>query len=294
MAHGFYADVPGARMGLDADGSILLAAEMAVGSFTVGMSPGKVWDTPTQAEKDRVNNEDASDDWALAGNDFLSCMIFPEKRDIDGVFFASPNVTSGGSDYSTNTTNGIDGSWTTLSYTGFTWLLDDKYRTDIAAKSLTGVRAVRFFNGSTSQDLSAMHVYGLIASGETPDRILFLDEATGLEFGSGGSAPEIMDFGDRPRGSIFDHEFRLRNNSTVAGNNLTATTIALTREALVGVMDTWMTYDEDGGGFMTSETVTSLAPETNSALLTMRLDIPDLATLFVWAARTKVAVTTWA
>lgn len=291
---GFYADVPGARMGLDADGSVLLAAEINTGSFTVGMSPGKAWDTPTQGEKDFVNNEDASDDWALAGNDFLACMIFPETRDIDGVFFASPNVTSGGSDYSTNTTNGIDGSWTTMSYTGDTWIGDDKYRTDIDAQALTGVRAVRFFNGSTSQDLAAMHVYGLIASGQTPDRLLFLDEATGLEFGSGGSTPDIMDFEDRPRGSIEDHEFRLRNNSTVAGNNLTATTNVLTREALEGPMAAWMTYDEAGGGFMTSETVTSLAPETNSGLLTMRLDIPDAAQIFVWAARTRVATTTWA
>ncbi|MCH7473667.1 MAG: hypothetical protein IIA27_03255, partial [Gemmatimonadetes bacterium] len=137
-------------------------------------------------------------------------------------------------------------------------------------------------------------VYGLISSGETPDRILFLDEATGLEFGTGGSTPDIMDFGDRPRGSIIDHEFRLRNNSTVAGNNLTATTIVLTREAQHGDMDMWMTYDLDGGGFMTTETVTSLAPETNSALLTMRLDVDDAAVLFVWAARTRVAVTTWA
>ncbi len=291
---GFYADVPGARMGLDADGSILLAAELAVGVFTVGMSPRTEWDVPTQTEKDNVNNEDRLDDWALAGNDFLTCMIFPEKRDVDGVFFGSPSVTQGGSDYSTDTTNGVDGSWTTLAYVPASWNDDQQYRTGINAQSLTGVRSVRWFNGATSQDVAAIHVYGLISSGETPDRILFLDEDTGLEFGTGGSTPDIMDFGDRPRGSIIDHEFRVRNNSTVAGNNLTATTIVLTREAQHGDMDMWMTYDLDGGGFMTSETVTSLAPETNSALLTMRLDIDDAAVLFVWAARTRVAVTTWA
>ncbi len=289
---GFYDDAPGARMGWDADGSILLAAELAK-SFTVGMSPGTPWDTPTQGEKDNVNNEDASDDWALAGNDFLSALIFPELRDIDGLFFASPGLTAGNGDYSTDTTNAVDGTWTTLGTIGFAWLADEEYRDNIEAKSFTGVRCVRFYNSSTFIDLSAMHVYGSMASGETPDRLLFLDEASGLEFGQ-STAPEIMDFGDRPRGSIKDHEFRLRNNSTVAGNNLTATTNVLTREALEGVMDTWMTYDEAGGGFMTSETVTSLAPETNSGLLTMRLDIADAASLFVWAARTRVATTTWA
>ncbi len=290
---GTYDDAPGARMGWDADGSLLFAAEIAIGSHTVGMSPGKPWDVATQQEKENVNDENHLSDWALSGNDFLSCLIFPETRDIDGVFFASPNLSNGGSDYSQDTTNGIDGSWTTMSYTGFDWDFDEDYRDNIDAQALTGVRCVRWFNSATSIDLAAMHIYGSMASGSTPDRIIFLDEASGLEFGQSTDDISIMDFGDRPRGSIIDFEFRLRNNSTVAGNNLTATTIALTREALEGVMDTWMTYDEAGGGFMTSETVTSLAPETNSALLTLRLDVDPAASLFVWAARTKVAVTTW-
>ncbi len=290
---GEYNDAPGARMGWDADGSILLSASVNTGTFTVGQSPGAPWAEASLANRQNVNNEDASDDWALSGNDFLAALIFPELRDIDGVFFASPTLQTGGSDFSVDTTNAIDGAWTTMSYVGFDWDLDEEYRDNIDGQSLTGVRCVRFFNSATSIDLSAMHIYGSIASGETPDRIIFLDEASGLEFGQ-STAPEIMDFGDRPRGSIIDHEFRLRNNSTVAGNNLTATTIVLTREALEGVMDTWMTYDEAGGGFMTSETVTSLAPETNSGLLTLRLDVDPAAQLFVWAARTKVAVTTWA
>lgn len=289
-----YDDAPGARMGWDADGSILLKGDPVVSSHTVGMSPTEPWIEASLANRQNANNEDRTDDWALSGSDFLCALIFPETRDIDGVFFASPAVQAGGSDYSQNTTNGIDGSWTTMSYTGFSWTDDQDYRDNIDAQSLTGVRCVRFFNSQTSIDLSAMHIYGSMASGQTPDRIIFLDEASGLEFGQSTDDISIMDFGDRPRGSIIDFEFRLRNNSTVAGNNLTATTIVLTREALEGVMDTWMTYDEAGGGFMTSETVTSLAPETNSGLLTLRLDIADAATLFVWAARTKVAVTTWA
>ncbi len=289
---GTYNDAPGARMGWDADGSILLSADPNVGGFTVGMSPAETWVEASLANRENANDEDHVSDWPLSGNDFLCALIFPELRDIDGVFFASPTITSTGSDYSLNTTNAIDGSWTTLDYIGFDWDLDDDYRDNIDAQSLTGVRCVRFFNSATSIDLSAMHVYGSIASGETPDRLLFLDESSGLEFGQ-STAPEIMDFGDRPRGSIIDHEFRLRNNSTVAGNNLTAATNVLTREALFGSMDTWMTYDEAGGGFMTSETVTSIAPESNSGLLTMRLDVDDAASLAVWAARTRVATTTW-
>lgn len=289
---GAYNDAPGARMAVDADGTIGLYCILAVGSFTVGMPPPVPWTEMSAAQLIQVNNEDASDDINLGGNDYLTAIIFPETRDIDGVFFGSNALSNSASDYSLDTTNAVDGSFTTLSYAGFAWTNDDDYRDNITSKSITGVRCLRFFNGQINADVSAWHVYGSIASGQTPDRILFLDEASGLEFGQ-STAPEIMDFGDRPRGSILDHEFRLRNNSTVAGNNLTATTIALTREALTGSMDTWMTYDEAGGGFMTSETVTSLAPETNSALLTLRLDVDDAATLFVWAARTKVAVTTW-
>lgn len=289
-----YNDAPGARMGWDADGSILLKVDPNSGSFTVGMSPRKPWVEASLANRQNVNNEDASDDWSHSGSDMFAALIFPETRDIDGIFFGSDSMASGGSDYSQDTTNAIDGSWTTLSYTGFSYFADEQYRDNIDAQSLTGVRCVRFFNGQVSRDLNAMHIYGSMASGSTPDRIIFLDEDSGLEFGQSTDDISIMDFGDRPRGSIIDFEFRLRNNSTVAGNNLTATTIVLTREALQGVMDTWMTYDEAGGGFMTSETVTSLAPETNSALLTLRLDIDDAAQLFVWAARTKVAVTTWA
>ncbi len=291
---GTYNDAPGARMGWDADGSILLSADPNIGGFTVGMSPREEWVEASLANRQNANDENHISDWALSGNDFLVALIFPEKRDIDGVFFASPTISAGGSDYSVDTTNAVDGSWTTMSYVGFDWDIDEDYRDNIDAQSLTGVRCVRWFNSATSIDLSAMHIYGSMATGETPDRIIFLDEDSGLEFGQSTDDISIMDFGDRPRGSIIDFEFRVRNNSTVAGNNLTATTIVLTREALFGSMDTWMTYDEAGGGFMTSETVTSLAPETNSGLLTLRLDIADAASLQVWAARTKVAVTTWA
>ncbi len=290
---GAYNDYPGARMGIDADGTIGLLSQADGTTFVAGRAPAIAWTEMSGAQMTSLNNEDASDDIFGPHNDHEVCIIFPEKRDIDGLFMAWDAITSGGTSYSADTTNGIDGSWTTLSYAGFDWDADDEYRDNIQGLSQTGVRAIRHFNGAQNADWRGAHTYGSMASGETPDRIIFLDEASGLEFGQ-STAPEQMDFGDRPRGSIKDHEFRVRNNSTVAGNNLTATTIVLTREALTGSMDTWMTYDENGGGFMTSETVTSLAPETNSALLTMRLDIADAATLFVWAARTKVAVTTWA
>lgn len=289
---GTYNDAPGARMALDADGSIGFYQISSSATFGVGDPPAAAWNEMTSAERIKMNNEDASDDITLSGGDYWAGWLFPELRDIDGVFFASDNVSGGGSDYSTNTTNAVDGTWTTMSYVGIQWIADDLYRDNIDAQSLTGVRCVRAFNTSTGADIRGLHVYGSIASGETPDRLLFLDESSGLEFGQ-STAPEIMDFEDRPRGSIIDFEWRLRNNSAVAGNNLTANTITINREALTGVMDTWMTYDEGGGGFMTSESITSLAPETNSALLTTRLDVADAASLFVWAARTKVAVASW-
>jgi len=281
-------------MGIDADGSIALFAAADGTTFVNGRPPKEPWKELNTAELIQINSEDASDNLFGLSLDQEFCVIFPEKRDIDGMFWAWDNTLNTGMSSSVDTTNGIDGVWVDLSTTGFDWDIDDEYRDNITGFSLTGIRAIRAYNGSNQADWSAAHTYGSMASGETPDRIIFLDEDTGLEFGSGGSTPDIMDFGDRPRGSIKDHTFRLRNNSTVAGNNLTATTIVLTREALELSMDTWMTYDEAGGGFMTTETVTSLAPETNSALLTMRLDIDDAAVLYVHAARTKVAVTTWA
>lgn len=291
---GSYNDAPAARMAVSGDGSIGLMAEADGTSFVVGRPPRSPWLNLSQASMDMLDSEDASDN--IFGNwlDTESCIIFPEKRDIDGLFLAWDQIQGGGTSTSVDTTNGVDGTWVDQSYTGFVWSADDEYRDNIQAFSLTGIRSVRHYNTANQPDWAAFHCYGTFASGETPDRIIFLDEGTGLEFGSGGSTPDIMDFGDRPRGSIFDHEFRVRNNSTVAGNNLTATTIVLTSEVREGVMNTWMTYNEAGGAFSASETVTSLAPETNSALLVMRLDIADAAQLFVWAARTKVAVTTWA
>jgi hypothetical protein len=127
-------------------------------------------------------------------------------------------------------------------------------------------------------------IYGAIASGETPDRLLFIADATGTEYG----APQ--DYGDRPRGSAVDVDIRIKNNS----GTLQANTIDVTRgrtETAPPDASSWYTLD-NGGGFGASFQVASLGSGASDTF-TLRQNIPDTATPNVYETWLKYAVTSW-
>jgi len=216
--------------------------------------------------------------------------LFPELREVDGIYIAptlqniiSTVHTSG------DTTNTFDGTYTQqlANYDDSVAISLSTYRTEITSLAVSNVRGVRAIYDATgaSKNLSGFHIYGEISSSQTPDRLLWVDEITGLEF----TLP--IDYGDVPRGSARDRLTRLRNNSS----SLTATTLQITAEALLGASGDWYTFDVAGGGFVsTNSDIASLGAGATSGLITIRQIIPDSEVLGLHSARAFVNVDSWA
>jgi len=294
---GFYPDVPGRRMEWDNDGTVGQYQDgVGLGLEGAGSSyPIANVDLTLQQRQD-LNDEDYNIGLTLTatstgGGGFNILLFFPELRDLDGVYFRT-NSVSVGSEWlydSPDTTNGFDGAW--AQSVAVTWSKVDKlddWRT-ITSFARTDKRAVKVhqdgdYGGAGAAIISRnLHVYGEFAAGETPDRLLFMDENTALEF----ALPK--DYGDVPRGSARDYTMKLKNNSA----SLTANTIGGDATDLFGGSASWFTFDVSASGFLGSYSITSLAAGVSSAVITVRQDIPDGAALQLHATRHEVSTVSW-
>lgn len=287
---GNYPDAPSRRMAWDADGSVGLIRN--VGDRNAEWSG---------ADKTELNDEDnisvSLPTGAGGSADHFVYVIFPELREVEGFFAKAQNSDGfnaiGQVAFSGDTTNGIDGTWTEA-------LADyndqqtpagsvvDFWRTQITSLALSNVRGVRVRRNHnsalimSSQLLRAIHLYGRPSLGETPDRLRFIDEGTGSEF------TKPKDYGDIPRGSTRDFQFRLRNNSTT----LTANDVQVTAEDLFLGSGAWYTFDV-GGGFQATISILSIAPGADSPVITCRQVVPVDALPHAHAGRVRATVASW-
>lgn len=285
---GSYPDVPSRRMALDADGSI----------FLYGRSID-VMREANAAERASLNSEEhvsSAVDLSTHGpGDYETGWLFPELRELDGVFI----VVDDGADAnevrdvesSGDTTNLRDGSWGTevADYTANEADTYARYRDDItslASSSKRGIRYLKFASTSAghTEDLQSFMVYGEIAAGETPDRLLWVDNDTGSEFGL------PIDYGDIPRGSAEEREVLLRNNS----GSLTAAAVQITAGNLYLDSDSWYTFKEAAGSYQgTLPLSSSIGAGSDSPVLTIRRNTPDDETTGLHAARAFASVGSW-
>jgi len=296
---GSYDDAPGRKMAHYEDGTICLR-----GTAKSGGSPdiltGVLNDYTNGANHKRLVEHNHAGSNGIWGADTESgtwgaILIFPELRDIDGTYIMGENFDSLGLLTSVDTSNGLDGTWvlqsstyaTVVSNPGSNYLIPD-YRESIYAWTATGKRAIQFWYNNTSgldaNYLRQFEVYGEIGSGETPDRLLFIDDDTALEYG----VPQ--DWGNRPRGAAADKDIRVKNNS----GTLTANTITIGRgrtESVPPDSTSWYTMD-NGSGFGSSVSITSLAAGVSDTW-TLRQIIPTTAVPGIYESWISYDATSW-
>lgn len=272
---GAYNDAPSRRMAIDADG-------------TVGVNP-KLGDlSPT--EMANINSEEDGLE-ANAGNASWLALIFPELRELDGIFAATDkadpgSIDIGAVDSSADTTNGWDGSWTTqiadYTDTGDN-LVYTVFRDNISSLTVSTEKGIKItWTGGQSwvtDAVVAMHIYGRISAGETPDRIIFLDPDN-----SDAQFTKVLDYGDVPRGQTDVRTIKLKNNST----SKTINSVSITAEDLYLNAGTWYEFGDDD---VTYQATFAVGNMTNGAtqLIYVKQVIPDAETLGLQTGRIKVS-----
>lgn len=288
---GSYPDHPSRRMPIDAIGVVGLYG--ASGNPPPDWASG--WTQFTSGQMTDLNDDDNVTVKSQGGGGlrWRNAFIYPELWELDG-FFVSHIRSSGTPSFvlqsSTDTTNGVDGSWDSeTAVTDSNYQVRNEYRNEIVSAARSNRRGVRFemsADGGGSV-LVAVHLYGTIASGQTPDRLLVIDNGSGTEFGT------PIDYGDIPRGSADeDIEIKLRNNSST----LSASSVQVTAEALYQSMASWFQFTESGGAGPTATLAlaSSISASSDSPVITVRRDTPDSSALSLHEGRIYANVGSWA
>lgn len=271
---GNYPDAPSWRMAWDRDGSqgFIISSTNAITQLT-------------SAQMITLNNE--SDDTILAASTNVSgscVVIFPELRDLDGFFM---NVSGGPQSpvvqVSADTTNGVDGTWTQISSTGFpTGTTKPTMRTGIVSTTSLNVKAVKFrvTNGPSNQwFIHSLHLYGEPVPGANPNRLELWHPTLDQKL-----TPAHLDWGDVPRGSSADRQVRVKNLSP----SQTAGAVRVAMEALTDAtpsVPAQHTLSHNGSAFLAQVNVGDLAPGAISTPVTVRRVTPTNATLGLWTFR---------
>lgn len=143
--------------------------------------------------------------------------VFPELRDVYGLFWAVNNISLHVStvETSSDTTTLIDGTWNEL-LSGLTTADTERtiipnYLTEIKEVEARDVRAISFQlsgGSSNSRPFYEIHLYGQLSPNQQLDKLDLWhpteDEKT---------PPGYFDWGDTPRGSQDMRAFRVKNNS---------------------------------------------------------------------------------
>lgn len=280
---GNYADPTSWMMALDRDGSVMTEYSPSAGLVYEIPNSGIVGVTKTASTVPLVPH--LKDAWW--------CIIFPELRDIDAYFLADnfDGFDQGQIQTSVNTTNGMDGTWTTLA-SALTYPTSvTTWRTAIRAETALGVKGVRFWtpgsgNGIFS-NLRALHLYGEVSPG-SPDRLAFWSATADQKM-----SPATPDWGDVPRSSSDDFQVRVKNlsgtktagNVRVSFDTITDTTPSVPSQHMASL---------DGVTFFAQVNIGSLAPGAISAPVTIRRVTPSNAILGLWALRMSAVPDTWA
>ena len=283
---GNYPDVPSWRMAYDRDGTQ---------GFNITPDLATIAQL-TSVQMQGLNDENPSTAVYMA-NGYIA-FLFPELRDLDGVFWVSISQVYGGVaasiEVSANTTNGVDGSWAQVRASGpDPGALQPGYRASIISTTSFGIRGVRFKVNQSggSHGFTTIHLYGEPIPGANPNRLEIwhptLDQRT---------IPAYFDWGDTPRSSSADKPFRVKNLS----GSQTASSVRVAQEMLTDAPSPapsvvgQHTLSADGGTtFLPQVNVGTLAPGAISSIVTIRRNTPSNAQLGLWAPRLFAEANSW-
>jgi hypothetical protein len=265
---GAYPDPPSYRMAYHRDGTQIFAGGVNL----------------SQVNLDRLNSE--AGDVAVTSSQVI--IFFPEARDLDAIWL-NGNSGSVPVEVSVDSTNGVDGAWTsgpTVTVTAdVANPLGSGWRTSIASSTTFGIKAIRF----TLTNLRNIHIYGEIAPTVTEDRIEFWHPTIDQKI-----SPGDFDWGNCPRQSTGQLSFRLKNMSpTLTAFDVIVSMLALTDTTPSVPAQHFLS--SDGVHWAATVNAGAVASDGMSPILYLRRVTPSNAVLTTprWAFHLIADPTSW-
>jgi len=278
---GTYANVPAARIPYDRDGSVGVIIN-STNQATV-MTSGQMM---------TINNESSADSVSPGSGIWYVAILFAQPMTIGGTFHA---CYTGGHNtvttyISTDTTNGVDGTWTTFRSAIYNPTVTPDYRTSIfSAAAVSNVKAIKYNIGSIPQ-LYCIHVYGT-PSAYTGDKLVFwhptLDQALDV-------TPAYFDYGDvAQNAAAIERDFRLKNiSSSLSANSITVSCEAPTDSSPTTYVSQ-TAFRFNGGSYGPTASMATLAPGEISSVFTAKLAPVATSALSVWTQRYIAEAANW-
>lgn len=276
-------------MAYDRDGTVVARVRLDTATITP-LTVGEVANLNRETGTYVFTNSDAGS-WRIA-------FVFPELRDVVAIT-AGKSPTSGVQQpvpgllvKSTDTTNGFDGTWTTvLNPWTATANSDETMRTDIQTAVASGIKGLGFNitpgAGFNNRHIGPIQIFGSITAGQNPNRLRFWQTAVDAEI-----APAHFDLGDVQQGTQQTVAFRIKNNSAT----LTAQSIGISTEALSDTVPSNVGQHEfstDGVVFTPTINIGNLGPGFISPVLYMRRTTSPTAALSLWWVRFVASAAAW-
>lgn len=295
---GIYPDPPGRKFDYDIDGSVVFSIDE---SGTVTQITGSALTS--------LNDETNTGAVGSGGTGSLYLgILFPQLRSISGYYINfelnwSGSVSRGNVETSSDSSSGLDGTWTERVAAPFTlggqeWFANSgtglnpkpTFRIAVASLVVASCKAIRFRLDSSlarNKYFNNMHVYGDIVSGETPDRLRLWHPTLNQEVDAA-----YFNLNEVQRSSVVSKTFRVKNNSSgLTANNIVVSSEALTESSptIVGVTD----FDNAGSGYSSTQNIGNLAPGAISGVITLRISPGSSHPLSLWRQRLKAVAGSW-
>ena len=283
---GTYPDVPGPRMSYDKDGSVLARYNNVDDEIVIISS----------LVKSKLNSEDNIGALTInpqpTASEFYLGVIFPEERSIDGIFVSAIAPINGAPDqfmdidveYSTDTTNFIDGTWT-VAYADLPFALKPKtdYRSSInnlSIASAVGIRIIDRANSGNTGQIKNLHLYGSIINDS--NRLAFWHPEDDVPLSGAW-----LDFGNHKQATYTSKLFRLKNLSpSDTANTIRLSTQALTDTLPTNVSQYTLSYpDYDAGAFNDYIEISTLEPQEISDVIEYKRATLSNAIISTWSVR---------
>jgi hypothetical protein len=270
-----YPDIPNHKVMYEYDGTVVGVQIGGSTNSNTWPSAPTSWGTTTQLEE--LNDNDGTNVFytysanGASGSRFW--FFFPEVRDITHVSYAVQAVS--GTNVvvvtgSTDTTNGIDGSWITATQPDGTLLQNygsnnllwrTQIRQVVFANPIKCMRLIHY-SGAASNALNNtryLHIYGTKATGQTPHDLVAVDKSASVDF------PKPANFGDIPQGTQSIWPMAVRNTSATED----ATDVVVDLPAQTPAV-TYFSLSSDGNTWESSLNLGTVAADDESATFYVR------------------------